>query len=122
LSNARGKGSKVFIFGTRPAGRSRYGSPNGGVAPSEQLNVVAALDQGTRLFLLQARYQDAGDVQAEYYLAGPHGISHQSLRTLFPLREWLAAHGHEHELVMLGFGSTRARPTRPASTPPAWCS
>ena len=93
MSNARGKGSKVFIFGTRPAGRSRYGSPNGGVAPSEQLNVVAALDQGTRLFLLQARYQDAGDVQAEYYLAGPHGISHQSLRTLFPLREWLAAHG-----------------------------
>src|SRR5258706_376096 len=35
-------------------------------APDEQLDVAAALDQGTRLFLLQARYQDAGNGQADY--------------------------------------------------------
>jgi hypothetical protein len=72
-------------------------------APDEQLNVAAALDQGTRLFLLQARYQDAGDGQADYYLAGPQGASHQPLRVLFaPLGTWLAAPGHEHEVVSLG--------------------
>jgi hypothetical protein len=72
-------------------------------APDEQLDVAAALDRGTRLFLLQARYQDAGNGQADYYLAGPQGVSHQLVRELFaPLREWLAAPEHEHEMVMLG--------------------
>ncbi len=72
-------------------------------APDEQLNVAATLDQGTRLFLLQARYRDAGNGQADYYLAGAQGVSHQPLRELFPpLREWLAAPGHQHEIVMLG--------------------
>jgi hypothetical protein len=72
-------------------------------APDERLDVAAALDQGTRLFLLQARYQDAGNGQADYYLAGPQGVSHRPLRNVFArLREWLAAPGHEHEMVMLG--------------------
>jgi hypothetical protein len=72
-------------------------------APDEQLDVAAALDQRTRLFLLQARYQDAGNGQADYYLAGPQGVSHQPLRALFaPLGTWLAAPGHEHEIVVLG--------------------
>ena len=72
-------------------------------APDEQLDVAAALDQGARLFLLQARYRDAGNGQADYYLAGPRGVSHQPLRALFaPLGTWLAAPGHEHEMIMLG--------------------
>jgi hypothetical protein len=72
-------------------------------APDEQLDVGAALDRGTRVFLLQGRYQDAGNGQADYYLAGPQGVSHQPVRELFaPLREWLAAPRHEHDIVMLG--------------------
>ena len=83
-------------------------------APDEQLNVAATLDQGTRLFLLQARYQDAGNGQADYYLAGPQGVSHQPLRALFaPLADWLAAPGHEHELVWLGL-RTDPRSANPA--------
>ena len=83
-------------------------------APDEQLDVAAALDQGARLFLLQARYQDAGNGQADYYLAGPQGASHQPLRELFaPLREWLAAPGHQHEMVMLGL-RTDPRSANPA--------
>jgi hypothetical protein len=83
-------------------------------ARDEQLGVAAALDQGTRLFLLQARYQDAGNGQADYYLAGPQGVSRQPLRELFaPLREWLAAPGHEHEMVMLGL-RTDPRSANPA--------
>jgi hypothetical protein len=83
-------------------------------APDEQLDVAAALDQGTRLFLLQARYQDAGNGQADYYLAGPQGVSHQPLRALFaPLGTWLAAAGHEHEMVMLGL-RTDPRSANPA--------
>ena len=84
-------------------------------APDERLDVAAALDHGARLFLLQARYQDAGSGgQADYYLAGPHGASHQPLRELFaPLREWLAAPGHEHEIVMLGL-RTDPRSANPA--------
>ena len=83
-------------------------------APDERLDVAAALDQGTRLFLLQARYQDAGNGQVDYYLAGPQGVSHQPLRELFaPLREWLAAPGHEHEMVRLGL-RTDPRSANPA--------
>ena len=83
-------------------------------APDERLDVAAALDQGTRLFLLQARYQDAGNGQADYYLAGPQGVSHQPLRELFaPLREWLAAPRHEHEMVRLGL-RTDPRSANPA--------
>jgi hypothetical protein len=83
-------------------------------AADEQLNVAAALDQGTRLFLLQGRYQDAGNGQADYYLAGPQGVSHQPLRALFaPLGAWLAAPGHEHEMVILGL-RTDARSANPA--------
>ena len=83
-------------------------------APDEQLDVAAALDRGTRLFLLQARYQDAGNGQADYYLAGRQGVSHQPVRELFaPLREWLAATGHEHEMVMLGL-RTDPRSANPA--------
>jgi hypothetical protein len=83
-------------------------------AADEQLNVAAALDQGTRLFLLQARYQDAGNGQADYYLAGPQGVSHQPVRELFPpLREWLAAPGHEHEMVRFGL-RTDPRSANPA--------
>jgi hypothetical protein len=82
--------------------------------PDEQLDVAAALDQGTRLFLLQARYQDAGNGPADYYLAGPQGVSHQPLRALFaPLGTWLAAPGHEHEVVMLGL-RTDPRSANPA--------
>jgi hypothetical protein len=78
------------------------------------LDVAAALDQGTRLFLLQARYQDAGNGQADYYLAGPQGVSHRPLRELFaPLGEWLAAPGHEHEMVRLGL-RTDPRSANPA--------
>ena len=66
-------------------------------APDERLDVSAALDQGRRLFSLKARYQ-AGD----YDLAGPAGVSHQPLAEVFaPLGAWLAAPGHEHELVWL---------------------
>jgi hypothetical protein len=66
-------------------------------APDERLDVSAALDQGARLFSLEARYQ-AGD----YDLAGPAGVSHQPLAEVFaPLAAWLAAPGHEHELVWL---------------------
>jgi hypothetical protein len=69
-------------------------------APDERLDVAAALDQGTRLFLLQARYHDAGNGQADYDLAGPQGVSQRPLRNVFaPLREWLAAPGHEHEMA-----------------------
>jgi len=72
-------------------------------APDERLDVAAALDEGTRLLLLQARYRDAGNGQADYYLAGPQGVSHQPLRALFPpLGSWLAAPGHEHAMVMIG--------------------
>jgi hypothetical protein len=66
-------------------------------APDERLDVRAALDQGRRLFSLESRYQ-AGD----YDLAGPAGVSHQPLAEVFaPLAAWLAAPGHEHELVWL---------------------
>jgi hypothetical protein len=66
-------------------------------APDERLDVRAALDQGRRLFSLQARYQ-AGD----YDLAGPAGVSHQPLAEVFvPLAAWLTAPGHEHEMVWL---------------------
>ena len=83
-------------------------------APDERLDVAATLDQGTRLFLLQARYRDAGNGQADYYLAGPQDVSHQPLRELFPpLREWLTAPGHEHEIVMLGL-RTAPRSANPA--------
>ena len=83
-------------------------------ARDEQLDVAAALDQGTRLFLLQGRYQDAGNGQADYYLAGPQGVSHQPLRALFaPLVTWLAAPGHEHAMVMLGL-RTDPRSANPA--------
>jgi len=83
-------------------------------APDEQLNVAAALDQGTRLFLLQARYRDAGGGQADYFLAGPQGVSRQPLRSLFaPLGSWLAAPGHEHAMVMLGL-RTDSRSANPA--------
>jgi hypothetical protein len=83
-------------------------------APDERLDVVAALDQGTRLFLLQARYRDAGNGQADYYLAGPQGVSQQPLRALFaPLSAWLAAPGHEHAMVMLGL-RTDPRSVNPA--------
>ena len=79
-------------------------------APDEQLDVSAALDQGARLFFLQARYQDG-----DYYLAGPQGISHQPLRELFaPLAAWLAAPGHEHVLLWLGL-ETDPRTADPAS-------
>ncbi len=79
-------------------------------APDEQLDVSAALDQGARLFFLQARYQDG-----DYYLAGPQGISHQPLRELFaPLAAWLAAPGHEHVLLWLGL-ETDPRSDDPAS-------
>ena len=72
-------------------------------APDEQLDVAAALDRGARLFFLGARYQDPGNGPADYYLAGPHGVSHQPLRALFaPLGAWLAAPGHAHEMVILG--------------------
>ncbi|MBV9581728.1 MAG: hypothetical protein JO057_24375, partial [Chloroflexi bacterium] len=47
-------------------------------APDEQLDISAALDQGKRLFSVQARSQ-AGD----YDLAGPQGVSSQPLRELF---------------------------------------
>jgi len=78
-------------------------------APDEQLDVAAALDQGTRLFSLHAGYQDG-----DYYLAGSQGVSHQPLRDLFaPLAAWLAAPGHEHEFVLLGL-STDPREANPA--------
>ena len=66
-------------------------------APDQRLDVTAALDQGRRLFSLRARYE-AGD----YDLAGPAGVSHQLLAEVFaPLAAWLAAPGHEHEMVWL---------------------
>jgi hypothetical protein len=75
-------------------------------ASDEQLDVSAELDRGARLFFLQARAHDWGQGQADYYLAGPQGVSHQPLRDLFaPLAAWLAAPGHEHELVLLGLQS-----------------
>ncbi len=78
-------------------------------APDEQIDVSAALDQGTRLFSLQARYQDD-----DYYVAGPQGVSHQPLRELFaPMGDWLAAPGHEHELVWLAL-QTDPRSANPA--------
>ena len=82
-------------------------------APDERLDISAALDQGRRLFFLRARYQDPGNGQADYYLAGPQGVSHQPLRALFaPLGAWLAAPGHEHEMVLLGL-STDPRSANP---------
>ena len=56
----------------------------------------------------------------DYYLAGPQGVSHQPLRELFaPLAAWLAAPGHEHEMVRLGL-PTDPRSANPApSMPPA---
>jgi hypothetical protein len=47
-------------------------------APGEQLDLKAALDQGRRMFSLQARYQDG-----DYELAGPLGVSSQPLRDAF---------------------------------------
>src|SRR5262249_42485477 len=58
-------------------------------ATDEHLDVTAALDQGARFFLLQAHARDSDDGQADYYLAGPRGVSHQPLRELFaPLGTW----------------------------------
>ncbi|MBV9545133.1 MAG: hypothetical protein JOY61_12250 [Chloroflexi bacterium] len=83
-------------------------------APDEQLDIAAALDQGTRLFLLRARYDNLDNAQADYYLAGPQGVSHQPLGPLFaPLGAWLATPGHEHELVRLGL-QTDPRSANPA--------
>src|SRR4029077_18727318 len=66
-------------------------------APDERLDVRAALDQGRRLFSLQARYQ-AGD----YDLAGPAGVSPQPLAEVCgPLAAWLTAPGHEQEMFWL---------------------
>jgi hypothetical protein len=72
---------------------------------------VAALDQGARLFLLQAAYHDWGADQADYYLAGQVGVSHQPLRERFgPLGAWLAA-PDDHEAVLLSVA------TDPAANP-----
>jgi hypothetical protein len=79
-------------------------------ASDEQLDVSAELDQGARLFFLQAHYQDG-----DYYLAGRQGVSHQPLSAPFaPLRDWLAAPEHEHALVVLGLSTDprSADPTR----------
>ena len=66
-------------------------------ALDQRLDMRAALDQGRRLFSLEARYQ-AG----EYDLAGPAGVSRQPLAEVFaPLAAWLTAPGHEHEMVWL---------------------
>ena len=72
-------------------------------APDQRLDMRTALDQGRRLVFLQARYQDAGNGQTgDYDLAGPAGVSHQPLAEVFaPLVAWLAAPGHEHQMVWL---------------------
>jgi len=62
-------------------------------APDQRLDMRTALDQGRRLFFLQARYQDAGNGQTgDYDLAGPAGVSHQPLAEVFaPPAAWLTA-------------------------------
>jgi hypothetical protein len=89
-----------------------HGLLNGAVvssgAPDQRLDVAAALDQGRRLFSIEARYQ-AGD----YDLAGPAGVSHQPPAEVFaPLAAWLSAPGHEHELVWFWL-QTDPRSTNP---------
>jgi hypothetical protein len=87
-------------------------------APDEQLDVDAALDRGTRLFLLQARYQDAGNGQADYYLAGPKGVSHQPLASCSRRfgSGWRRP-GTSARWSCSGSGPTLARPTRPVLPP-----
>ncbi len=83
-------------------------------AADEQLNVAAALDQGTRLFLLQARYRTRATARRTTTSPARKAVSHQPVRELFPpLREWLAAPGHEHEMIMLGL-RTDPRSANPA--------
>jgi hypothetical protein len=78
-------------------------------AADEQLDVAAALDRGARLFSLQATYHDWGAGQADYYLAGPAGVSHQPLRALFgPLGAWLAAPDHDQQTVLLAVSTDSA--------------
>jgi hypothetical protein len=71
-------------------------------APGEHLDVAAALNRGARMFILQARYHDWGRGQDDYYLAGPTAVSRQALSGIFaPLAAWLAAPGHEAQVVVL---------------------
>ncbi len=68
----------------------------------DQLDIGAKLDQGAHLFSLEARYQDWGDGNDDYYLANGNRISHQPLSDLFaPLGEWLAAPEHAGQPVMV---------------------
>src|SRR5579884_3697462 len=71
-------------------------------APDEQLDMRSDLDQGARLFSLRAHYQDWGDGQDDYYLAGSDGVSHQPLSDVFvPLADWLAAPEHAGQGIAL---------------------
>ena len=102
---------KVLIFGTRPAGRSRYGSPNGGIAPSEQIDVVTALDQGTRLFPMQRKIpvviihamfrNDASDRSLPVRRAGGALLLSRALAPRGSiLRSWCCRHQMVHPRLM----------------------
>jgi hypothetical protein len=82
-------------------------------ASNEQLDMSAELDQGAHLFSLQARYQDQGDGQDDYYLAGSAGVSHQPLRDVFGLLgDRLATSDHANQTVLLSL-ETDPRSTNP---------